>query len=89
MNIVRFLHLIAGEIWRGDILIADIEELEKMNASEIHPRRINAKEVLIPQRENNLEQEINPDFTNFARKFYLEISWICIDRGENLEKAIF
>ena len=31
-------------------MIADIEELEKMDASEIYPRRINAKEVLIPQR---------------------------------------
>ena len=32
-------------IWKGDILVADIEELENMGASEIHPRRINAKEV--------------------------------------------
>ena len=27
--------LIAGRIWRGDILVADIEELEKMDVSEI------------------------------------------------------
>ena len=32
-------------------MIADIQELEKMEASEIHPRRINAKEVLISQKE--------------------------------------
>ena len=31
-------------------MVADIEELETMDASEIHPRRINAKEVLTPQR---------------------------------------
>ena len=41
--------LIAVRIWKGVFLLADIEELEKMDASEIHPRRINAKEVLIPQ----------------------------------------
>ena len=29
-------------------MIADIEELEKMDASEIHARRLNAKEVLTP-----------------------------------------
>ena len=27
-------------------MIADIEELEEMDASEIHARRLNAKEVL-------------------------------------------
>ena len=36
-----------GRNWRGDILITDIEELEKLDASEIFPRRLNAKEVLI------------------------------------------
>ena len=39
--------LIAGGIWKGNILIADLEELEKLDASEIYPRRINANEVLI------------------------------------------
>ena len=43
--------MIAGRIWKGDVLVADIEELEKMDASEIYPRRINAKEVMTPQRE--------------------------------------
>ena len=31
--------LIAGRIWKGDILVADIEELEKLDASEIYPIR--------------------------------------------------
>ena len=35
-------------IWKGDILVADIEDLEEMDASEIHAERINAKEVLTP-----------------------------------------
>ena len=38
----------AGGIWKGDILVADIEELEKMDASEIHARIHNAKRVLTP-----------------------------------------
>ena len=43
-----------GGIWKGDILIADIEELGNMNASEIYPRRLNAKEVLITKKTENL-----------------------------------
>ena len=39
--------LYAGGIWKGDILIPEIEELENMDASEIFLRRINAKEVSI------------------------------------------
>ena len=46
--------LIAGGIWKGDILIADIEELERLDASEIYPRRLNAKEVLITPKDGEL-----------------------------------
>ena len=35
----------AGGIWKGDIMVADTEELEEMDASELHARRLNAKEV--------------------------------------------
>ena len=35
-------------------MIADIEELEEMDASEIHARRLNAKEVLTPMKGDNL-----------------------------------
>ena len=38
--------LIAGRTWKEDILIADLEDLEKLGAPEIYPRRINAKEVI-------------------------------------------
>ena len=36
----------AGGIWKGDILVADLEELETMDASEIYSKRLNAKEVI-------------------------------------------
>ena len=38
--------LYAGGIGKGDILVADIEELETMDASEIYSKRLNAKEVI-------------------------------------------
>ena len=34
-------------------MIANIEELEEMDASELHARRLNAKEVLTPLRSGN------------------------------------
>ena len=37
--------LYAGGIWKGGMMIADIEELEEVDASEVHARRFNAKEV--------------------------------------------
>ena len=40
-----------GEFWEEDILTAEIEELEKLDASEIYPRRLNAREVLITQKD--------------------------------------
>ena len=43
--------LIAERIWKGDIPIADIEELGKMDLSEIYPRRLNAKEVLMTHKD--------------------------------------
>ena len=43
----------AGGIWKGDILVADIEQLEQMDVSEPHARRLNAKEVLTPMRGEN------------------------------------
>ena len=39
-----------GEIWNGDVLIADLEELETMDASEITSKRLNAKEVIFPSK---------------------------------------
>ena len=41
--------LYAGGIWKGDMLVAEIEELETMDASEIYSKRHNAKEVMFPK----------------------------------------
>ena len=45
--------LYAERIWKGDIMVADIEELETMDASEIHSKRLNAKEVIFPNKMKN------------------------------------
>ena len=42
--------LYAGRIWKGDVLIADLEELETMDVSEIYSKRLNAKEVIFPKQ---------------------------------------
>ena len=38
--------LYAGRIWKGDVLIADLEELETMDVS----KRLNVKEVIFPKQ---------------------------------------
>ena len=40
-------------IWKGDIMVADIEEMETMDASEIYSKRLNAKEVIFPPQIEN------------------------------------
>ena len=42
--------LYAGGIWKGDILVADIEELETMDASEIYSKRLKCKRGDFTQR---------------------------------------
>ena len=41
--------LYAGGIWKGDVLVADLEELESMDASEMCSRGLNAEEVIFPK----------------------------------------
>ena len=41
--------LYAGGIWKGDVLVADLEELETLDASEIYSKRLIAKEVIRPK----------------------------------------
>ena len=40
--------LYAGGIWKGDILVADLEELETMDASEVYSKRLK-KKVIFPK----------------------------------------
>ena len=49
--------LYAGGIWKGDVLIADLEELETMDASEIYSKRLRKRENLFFQSQMD---ESNP-----------------------------
>ena len=46
--------LYAGGTWKGDALVADLEELETMDASEIYSKRLNAKEVIFPKEKGEV-----------------------------------
>ena len=46
--------LYAEGIWKVDLLVADLEELETMDASEIYSKRPNAKEVIFSQRKRRI-----------------------------------
>ena len=45
--------LSAGRIWKGDILVAHIVELEKVDASELYAQRLKAKDVLTSTKGDN------------------------------------
>ena len=36
-------------MWKSDVLVADLEELETMDAPEMYLKRHNAKEVIFPK----------------------------------------
>ena len=44
----------ARGFWKGDVLVADLEELETMDASEIYSKRLNAKEVIFPKEKGEI-----------------------------------
>ena len=41
--------IVREELWKGDILVADFEELEILGAAETRVRILNAKEVMTPK----------------------------------------
>ena len=43
------IRTVRGGIWKGDVLVADLGELETMDASEIYSKRLNGKEVIFPK----------------------------------------
>ena len=58
----------AGGIWKGDIMVADIEELETMDASEIYPERLNVKEVIFPKNIENSYFQSQMDESKFLEE---------------------
>ena len=60
--------LYAGGICKGDILIADVEEQQNVDASEIHAVRLNAKEVLASKRGDEVTFPYTDGTVKLARK---------------------
>ena len=56
--------LYAGGIWKGDVLVADLEELETMDASEIYSKRLNAKDVIFPKEKGEFIFQSQMDESN-------------------------
>ena len=56
--------LYAGRNWKGDVLVADLEELETMDVSEIYSKRLNAKEVIFPKEKGEFIYFSNRTWTN-------------------------
>ena len=68
-------------------MVADIEELEEMDASELHARRLNAKEVLTPQRSGNfIFPFADGKIKIFGRDKRLRTSTLIRDRPERREE---
>ena len=79
--------LYAVRIWKGDITVADIEELEEMDESELHARRLNAKEVLTPQRSGNFTFPVADGTVKiFGREQHLITSTLTWERPERREE---
>ena len=70
-------------------MVADIEELKEMDASELHAKRLNAKEVLTPQRSGNFIFPVADGTVKiFGREQRLRTStlnWERPERGEEQE----
>ena len=60
--------LYAGRIWKGDVLVADLEELETMDASEIYSKRLDAKEVIFPKENGKFIFHSQMDESNFLEE---------------------
>ena len=58
----------AGGIWKGDVLVADLEELETMDASETYSKRLNAKEVIFPKEKGEFIFQSQMDESNFLEE---------------------
>ena len=68
-------------------MVADIVELEEMDVSELHARRLHAKEVLTPQRSGNCMFPVaNGTVKIFGREQRLRTSTLTRERQERGEE---
>ena len=72
-------------------MVADIEELETMDASEIYSKRLNAKEVIFPKENGKFIFQSQMDESNFLEeiKTWEHPPWYGIVQFEEKVKEIF
>ena len=63
-------------------MVADIEEMEEMDASGLHARRLNAKEVLTPRKSGNF---IFPVADGTVKNLWAKTTRNHLERGEEQE----
>ena len=74
-------------IWKRDIIVADVAQLEEMDASELHARRLNVKEVLTPQRSGNFIFPVSDGTVKiFGEEQRLRTSTLSRERPEREEE---
>ena len=66
--IVPRISFVRGDFWKGDVLVADLEELETMDASEIYSKRLNAKEVIFPKEKGEIIFQSQMDESNLLEE---------------------
>ena len=83
--------------WKGDIMVADLEELETMDASEIYSKRLNAKEVIFPKegefifpiadgriKTHGGDQDLRTSTLIRARPIPGKVTWILLESQKGL-----
>ena len=62
------MHCSREGIWKGDILVAYIEELETLDTSEIRARRLNANEIITPKMMKTLYSQSQMEQQNYLEE---------------------
>ena len=60
--------LYAGGFWKGDVLVADLEELDTMDASEIYSKKTQCERGDISQKKENLYFQSQMDESNLLEE---------------------
>ena len=50
MELSQAMYFLAGGFWKRVILVADFEELEEMDASEIDAKGLTSGELILPEK---------------------------------------
>ena len=75
--------LYAGGIWKGVIMVSDIEELEEMDVSVLHVRRLNTKEVFASMKDDTFTFLVVDELIEISiRDQRLVISFLIRDRSD-------